>query len=682
MVYLEHLRLQLADMNAPRITNRQLLQLVSTYWQWRSLWIATTCGFAVLGLIYVLFLKGDTWVASQGLIVRDEANGAVMRLGRFQSQTEMKAAQETVLEMARNTQVLSDALIAVGPEKSWFGWGQTPDAKPSISQIDSLAKDGVAVRAPRGAELGTTEVIYLDVMQSSQARALELNKAVVAALEDRLKQVRQARANGVIAELLAAKEAAVANLKKATDRLQLMEAEAGADLSDLRGLTDMVGSGSSTRQMLDTIKVELRQAELELRQIQVDLEMSRESFEDPTQLLMTPSKLVNASPGLRKLREGLSAASLEASFLKGRFTDEHPLVIAAVDTENQIKSQLRQELGNAVATLTKEYEVATGRVQLLQEQQNSLEDRIIKVAQIRAGYANLASEVKARNEQLQEAERELAQAQAARDAALTSSLITRIDQPLIGEKPVGPGRSTILAGTTACGMFFGFGVVFLLSPIDGSTFGRRKYDYTGAAGRRSADSSMSAAAAAHSAVPTGSAERGKAEANFADARAAFAEGVEVKVPMPDVNLSEMWANVKTRIKPAQDAAMAALQNKIQQNESSPQSASLGSSDSAEARTSAASVTSADAFPAGPADVKQVSFAERESTIVPKSDVPASAPMSQASETQTADVKTANAASAKARSAGQSNSSTDRESLEKAQAIIAAALHCSHSKTDA
>lgn len=626
-------------MNAPRITNRQLLQLVSTYWQWRSLWIATTCGFAVLGLIYVLFLKGDTWVASQGLIVRDEANGAVMRLGRFQSQTEMKAAQETVLEMARNTQVLSDALIAVGTEPSWFGWGAAADAKPTISEIDSLAKDGVAVRAPRGAELGTTEVIYLDVMQSSQTRALELNKAVVAALEDRLKQVRQARANGVIAELLAAKEAATANLKKATERLQLMEAEAGADLSDLRGLTDMVGAGSSTRQMLDTIKIELRQAELELRQIRVDLEMSRESFEDPNQLLMTPSKLVNDSPGLKKLREGLAAASLEASFLKGRFTELHPLVIAAVDTENQIKNQMRQELGNAVATLTKEYEVAMGRVQLLQDQQGNLEDRINKVAQIRAGYANLASEVKARNEQLQEAERELAQAEATRDAALTSSLITRIDQPLIGEKPIGPGRSTILAGTTACGMFFGFGVVFLLSPIDGGAFGRRKYDYTGAAGRRSADSSTTT-------PPTSKAVSEMAEAAPQNKLSASQNSVRQREPE-----SQEIANIGERLRAAGKAADVADQ------------------ELPEPERSATEQRASD-------DASQLSFAERESMIVPKANVAASQASTNAEQS-----KPTAAPSAKPSVSSNPSTEPDRESLDRAQAIIAAALNCSHSNDD-
>ena len=128
-------------MNFPKITNRRLVELSKNYWQWRWLLAVSTVAFAAIALFYALFLKTDTWVASQGLIVRDEANGAVMRLGRFQSQTEMKAAQETILEMARNAQVLRDALSAVGREKGWLTWA-TSDKPPTTSEIESLARSG------------------------------------------------------------------------------------------------------------------------------------------------------------------------------------------------------------------------------------------------------------------------------------------------------------------------------------------------------------------------------------------------------------------------------------------------------------------------------------------------------------------------------------------------------------
>ncbi|MFO1064362.1 MAG: hypothetical protein U0892_10910 [Pirellulales bacterium] len=116
-------------MDSPKaqISNTKLIEVLQVYWAWRRLWIVTTILFACVGVTFCLTLKTDHWIASQGLIVRDEANGAVMRLGRFQSQTEMKAAQETILEMARNVQVVGDALRKVGPEQTWLGKHSTED---------------------------------------------------------------------------------------------------------------------------------------------------------------------------------------------------------------------------------------------------------------------------------------------------------------------------------------------------------------------------------------------------------------------------------------------------------------------------------------------------------------------------------------------------------------------------
>lgn len=474
------------NMNA-QITNQQLLQYAKTFWQWRWLWLTTTAVFAGMGGIYVLLLKTDTWVASQGLIVRDEANGAVMRLGRFQSQSEMQAAQETILEMARNPQVLADALQAVGPVHAWTNW-KSGTGLPTAAEIEDLARNAIVVRAPRGAELGTTEVIYLDVKQKSRSAALELNKAVCDALEKRLKQVRQARADGVIAELTTARDAAARNLQGATGRLKQMEEQAGADLSDLRGLTDIYNGGSSNRQQLDTIKTELRSAELQLQELQTDLQLASESFENPDQLLLTPSQLVNKHPALRRLREGLAEANIATSQLQGRFTPHHPLVEASLEAEVKIREQLRRELGLAVETLEKDVEIAFARVDKLRQQQSQLESRLENLASVRAEYGNIVNEVRARGEILSDSERELSQAEASRESALTSSLVTRLDSPVVGGDPLGPGRATIVAGSAVGGLIFGLGVVFLLTPLDGSVnFGRRRFDYSGHIDRRASD---------------------------------------------------------------------------------------------------------------------------------------------------------------------------------------------------
>ena len=236
---------------------------------WAPLWVGTTLLFGAMGVGYVLLFKTNTFLASQAILVRDEANGAVMRLGRFQSQPELKAAQETILEMAKSHQVVRGALQKVGPAahasglsiSGWFTKTSDVASYPSSALVDEIATRAISVHAPKGTEFGTTEVIYIDVNSDSQSRALALNQAICDSLESRLQQVRGVRADSVIGELLHARDSAKRELAIATEQLHRMESESGADLSDLRGLTDMVAGGSSSRIEFDQIKNEIRQTE-------------------------------------------------------------------------------------------------------------------------------------------------------------------------------------------------------------------------------------------------------------------------------------------------------------------------------------------------------------------------------------------------------------------------------------
>lgn len=475
-------------MNAPQITNKQLIRLLQTYWQWRWLWIATTVLFGGAGFTYVMTLKKETWVASQGLIVRDEAHGAVMRLGRFQSQTDMKAAQETILELARNPQVVRNALIKVGREEPGPLDFEPAEGPPTTSEIDALVKDGIEVRAPRGAELGTTEVIYVDVKASTPERAQALNTALCDDLERHMKEVRKIRADGVVAELSTAAESARASLETSTVELRKIEKAAGADLSDLRSLTDATSGGSANRTILDTINTELRTVKAEKRTSEEQLKIASEAVEDPDKLLTAPPKVLNGNPGLLKLRDGLSAASIATSGLRGRFTQAHPRVVAAIETEQRIRDQLQEELASAVTTLRHGIKLTEERISVLESKRDQLTERLENLATIRADYSNVAADVKSRNEQVQAADRELAGAKASRDAAMTSSLITRLDKPLVGDTPEGPGKTSVLTAACVSGLLFGLGLVFLLSPIEmgGSGFGRRTADGAGS-GRRGSD---------------------------------------------------------------------------------------------------------------------------------------------------------------------------------------------------
>jgi len=472
------------------IANPAVRSLLRGVLVWAPLWIFTTALFGGLGLGYVVFLKQDTFLASQALLVRDEATGAVMRLGRFQSQAEMKAAQETILEMSKSQQVVRDALIAVGPPKglsSWMGWGEYP----SKEMIEEVAKSSISVHAPKGTEFGVTEVIYMDVKAETQDDAMSLSKALTDALESRLQQVRKARADGVLAELTHARNSAKRELENSTHRLHDVESEAGSDLSDLRGMTDTVAGAATSRAEFDQIKNDLRQAEVARQALIADRELLVRATEDPKSFIVAPGAVLNSQPGLKRLREGLVDAQLIGSQLTGRFMESHPSVVASQSTMSSIERRFLAELKASIAGVQSDISLVDGRIRRLEAQKNIAEVRLAKLADSRSAYANLLSEVKSKVAILEASEKALAEVQAARDSSVSTSLLTRLDSPMVSDRPIGPGKTTISVLCAAAGLVFGLGIVFVVTPIDSSpVFGRRSIDRS--VGRRDVDLTVAA----------------------------------------------------------------------------------------------------------------------------------------------------------------------------------------------
>ncbi|XZE34376.1 hypothetical protein SH501x_005194 [Pirellulaceae bacterium SH501] len=472
------------------VSNPALRSLLRGILVWSPLWILTTVLFGGLGVGYAFFLKTDTFVASQALLVRDEANGAVMRLGRFQSQAEMKAAQETILEMAKSHQVVRDALLAVGKPPTlvnWFGMSDFAGEYPSKDLIEETAKQAILIHAPKGVEFGVTEVIYIDVKASTTEYAVQLNRALCDALEGRLQQLRKLRADGVIEELVFARDSARAALAQCTQELNEIERRAGSDLSDLRGMTDAIGSGASSKAELEQIKSEIRQIETARQSLLSDREMLEKASKDPSSFVVAPASFLNAHPGLKRLREGLVDAQIAEANIRGKFTEEHPAAIASRSAQESIMERFHEELKASFASIDSDIALHDRRLERLADQRKGIEFRLSNLANDRAHYANLISEVKSRTAILESAEKELAEAQAARDSSLATSLLTRLDAPIVSDKPIGPGKTTLSGMCAIAGFIFGLGIVFAITPIDfGPTYGRRAVDRI--TGRRAADS--------------------------------------------------------------------------------------------------------------------------------------------------------------------------------------------------
>ncbi len=463
-------------MTKPRI-NPVVWNTIRTLVVWSPLLLATTILFSAVGIGYVLFLKKDTWLASQSIVVREDANRALFRQSRVDAETETKAAQETFVELAKNHQVVKNALKIVGPIPTLLG---APKNWPTPKDVQETIDEVISIHAPRGIDFGKTDVIYLDVKQSTPERAIELNKLICAALQKHMSELRRGIASSIVAELKRARDVGRSELDKANQKLQEVELKAGSDLTDLRGLIERGGSFSS-RALHDQLVGEIRQAELSHHQLASDLNQLESASKDPASFLTAPSSLFASQPGLIRLREGLVDAQIAVSQLAGKLTDDHPNMVAARRSLDGIILRLSEEFQAALASARKAFQISQDRLTRLTEQKSSLESRLNELAEKRSAYESLLTDVQTRSTIVQDAERRLSDAEANLAVCENSSCFTLLDDPVISDRPIGPGRKTIIIASVASGMLFGIGLVFLIAPVDvGQKFGRRAIDSLGA----------------------------------------------------------------------------------------------------------------------------------------------------------------------------------------------------------
>jgi len=466
-------------MNAPTATNVHFRTMIATV---RGRWRLLACSAAVMTLLALAYalIRQDTWEASQALVVRDEAMGNLSRPGRFDSADSRKTAQETLLEIARNANVVAAALKRLGPpperRRGGAGW-------PSEAEVRD-ATEAIAIRPPRGLEFGMSEVIYVIVRQPSRPRALALAGAISDSIEARLQSLRNTKAQSVTHELERTVALARKDLDATTARLQTLEGEVGSDLGELRTLAESGSGEGNLRTAMNKIKEELRQARANDYTNQQQLALLKAARVDPQQLSGLPNAFFEGQPTLRRLNEGLVEAQIHSAQALGRLSDSHPHAQAAVKAEANLRKSLEEELQTAIGGMEANARVSNGLVKLLETQLTDVQTRLNRLAQLRAPYTNLVAELRQRAQTHDEAQRALADARASRGAAQTTSLITRIDPPQVGSHPIGPGRLTIVVAGLAGGLLTGAGLV-ALTATNGPLHGRRWGDYL--SGRRAGD---------------------------------------------------------------------------------------------------------------------------------------------------------------------------------------------------
>jgi uncharacterized protein involved in exopolysaccharide biosynthesis len=400
------------------------------------------------------------WEACQALIIRNEAATNDEAPGKFVGTDEMKTVQETILELARSRGVLSAALKDVGPpaeyRKPLSSW-------PTAEDIAGL-RDHLELSAPKGAEFGSTEIFYLKVRDRDRHRASALATAVSGHLESAFQHVRNAKAQSMIHELTKAARLAGEDLKESTARLAAIESRAGSDLAELRILHDSNSGESSLRRAMTEIHGELRQAMAEKSTSEGLLSLLQTGRDDPNALLGVPARMLEAQPALRELREGLIAAQLRTANLQGRMSDEHPLVLAALESERRIRADLHEELASAICGVEADLRLTRDRIRLLEQQLEATCRKLAALAELRASYSNQVAETANRVQLLQRAEEKLAEARTTQATADAASLIARIDVPDTGTDPIGPSRAMLVLMGIAAGLAAAAGFALLTVP--------------------------------------------------------------------------------------------------------------------------------------------------------------------------------------------------------------------------
>ena len=326
-----------------------------------SVWLIPTVAIGTLGSIYAV-VKPKTWEASQAFMVRDEATGDFGRSGRFDTTDARKAAQETILQVARNRTVVRKALEQLGAPGS-----RKASTWPGDRDIQAV-QGGISVMAPKGAEFGQTDVIYLLVKGSSASQSVELNRALFDQLSVRLQVLRNRRAESIVTELSEKLKLTQKNWNTATTALEAMEREVGSDLGELRTMNQSGAGESNLRTSLNQIKADLRTAESARTALAQQLELLLAAYDDPKTLVATPNGILESQPALRRLKDGLIDAQLRVAELLGNMNEDHPAVKAALTAEAEIRQHMHAELTTSIRGIRAEIKVSDAVIGSLESQ--------------------------------------------------------------------------------------------------------------------------------------------------------------------------------------------------------------------------------------------------------------------------------------------------------------------------
>lgn len=442
-------------------SNQRLDYVLLTLYRYKFVWIAPAILGAVLALYYATMLSPQIWSARQSMIVRDDLLGQSYKPGRFDSIESMKSAQETILEIARQPQVIRNAMAKLGPPETLKGEAAIADW-PDEETIEDM-QDAVLIHAPNGAEFGKTEVIVLNVKQSTPERSLKFIELLLVEIIAKVDEVRSMRLQSMEAELTRVRDAAMEELKKSKDKLTQMDRSLGSDIATMNALSDPENSDNSIKRDISQIRIEKREATLQLEKRTALLRQLKEAKTTPDRILGLSAEMIRILPALNDLKKEMIEKQAEFAMTTGLYQPSHPKYARSEKAIEAMRQQIHLELDLCIAAMENEVKDADTRWSRLEKEMNSLDQQLTKLSQNRTEILTLVAELKERTEIANKAQSNLAEIKSLAEAGV-SNLIARVDEPQVSTRPDGPGKKIkILVGGFA-GLMLGLGAVLLIAP--------------------------------------------------------------------------------------------------------------------------------------------------------------------------------------------------------------------------
>ncbi|MEQ1905693.1 MAG: hypothetical protein ABL888_16005, partial [Pirellulaceae bacterium] len=410
---------------------------------------------SVLSLLYALQAK-KKWLASQTMVLRDDLLGESFKPGRFPSQETLKNAQETLLHIAKKSEVIREALRLTHPEqaaeKDW----------PSDDVVDGT-RDLISLVAPNGSEFGKTDVVILNVKQNSPESAKKFAQTMAEQIEHHIRIFRSDLLRSMEQELNLQYEQAKVEFEQVAEPVRKLVESTGTDLESLKAFNDTGSGGNEMQRVLENLKSEKRSALTQAQLAEKQLELLAEAKSEPEVAFARNNELMQTQPSLKRLADGLNDAKLTYNTLAGAFLSEHPRLKAAEQAVANTKQQIASEISLIESALQTQLELARDQIAFFANEEEKYESRMLSVNEKRIDFQQLTNDLTQRLEAMGKQQTMLSEIQSLANTADRVSLVAIVGEPELATNPIGLSKSWIVLMGTIGGFFLGLGIAVTLN---------------------------------------------------------------------------------------------------------------------------------------------------------------------------------------------------------------------------